>query len=136
MRRWSLILALVFLAAAPLRALEAQEAPESVRYQPASRGVRPAVDRWRDLVAEQEDWDVEQALDVIACESAGDPAARNPSGATGLFQLLGWRWLAERLFGTRDLTEPRVNVALAHVLWADSGGTFRYHWYASRGCWL
>ena len=48
---------------------------------------------------------------------------------------MGWGWLAERLFGTRDVTVPWVNVAVAHTLWLDSGGTFNWHWAASRSCW-
>jgi hypothetical protein len=31
---------------------------------------------------------------------------------------------------------PWVNVATAFALWQDSGGTFRWHWGASRSCWL
>jgi hypothetical protein len=113
----------------------AQEAEVPERDSPSTRSSRPAVARWRPLVAEYP-WDVETALRVIACESDGDPEAVNPwSGAAGLFQLYGWRWLAERLFGRRDVLTPWVNVATAFVLWQDSGGTFRWHWGASRGCW-
>lgn len=118
--------------------------PVVERFTPSARGTRPAVTRWRPLLAEYP-WDVETALRVVDCESGGDPGAINPSsGAAGLMQLYGWSWLARRLFGTGDVTIPWVNVAVAHVLWADSGGAFgwydargrpRGHWAASIGCW-
>lgn len=94
------------------------------------------VERWRALVASYPDWDPNVALAVIACESGGDPGAVNrSSGASGLFQLLGWEWLAEYLGGFgASVFDPSVNVAAAHWLWAQSGG-FGVHWAASRGCW-
>jgi hypothetical protein len=143
---WALIVGYVL---SRVRSAEAEEldptvtpAPtwtaEAERYEPVSRGGRDLdpVERWRGLV-EQYDWDVETALRVIRCESRGDPGVYNAqgSGAVGLFQTLGWQTLAWRLVGTGDLTIPEVNVAVAHFLWRDSGGTFRFHWYASRRCW-
>jgi hypothetical protein len=113
----------------------AQEVDDA-RYQPSARGTRSVVTRWRPALEQYDDWDVAEGLRVIDCESGGDPGAVNQtSGATGLTQLLGWGWLARRLFGSADLTEPSLNLAVAHVLWLDSGGTFRWHWHASVGCW-
>ena len=109
--------------------------------EPASSADQPLVDpgpveRWRPLVAAYPDWDANLALAVIACESGGNPQAVNPSsGAKGLFQMLGWGWLADRLFGPRaQLDEPNVNVAAAHWLWSQTS-TFDHDWAASRACW-
>jgi hypothetical protein len=108
---------------------------EADRFEPAARGVRPSVARWRPLL-EAYPWDVDTALRVVDCESGGDPAAVNPwSGAAGLWQLYGWRGLARRLFGSEDLLDPVLNTAVAFALWEDSGGRFSWHWYASRRCW-
>jgi soluble lytic murein transglycosylase-like protein len=113
---------------------------EPERYEPTTRSdrrprFRPAVEQWYPLVAGY-GWDAEQALAVISCESGGDPGAVNrSSGAAGLLQLLGWSWLARRLFGTGDVLDPAVNVGTGFFLWRDSGGTFRLHWAASYGCW-
>lgn len=137
---WALLFTVAILiggvTGAIVRAEDGDETPVAERYQPSSRGTRPTVTQWRPLLSAY-DWDVDQALRVIDCESEGRPGVynRQGSGAVGLFQLLGWSGLAERLFGTRDLTNPWVNVAVAYVLWADSGSTFRWHWYASIGCW-
>lgn len=76
------------------------------------------VERWRDAVeASFAPHRVEEALAVIACESGGEPDARNRrSGAAGLFQFLRgtWRWVAGQL-GSPDAspTAPRANIAAA-----------------------
>jgi hypothetical protein len=131
-------LALAQAAAAVAPGATPTEAPEPTRFVPASRsGIRPAVARWEPLLAEYP-WDVETALRVIECESKGNPAVWNAqgSGAHGLFQTMPeWGALAYVLTGSTDLGEPAVNVAVAYYLWADSGGTFRWHWSSSRGCW-
>lgn len=47
---------------------------------------------------------------VMACESGCDPAAHNPSGASGLMQLMPMWWAG------RDPFDPATNLALAlHV---------------------
>lgn len=139
---WGALFALAILLGAATGWAENARADEveAPRYQPSARGPRAsygtdAVERWRDAV-EAYAWPAEQALLVVACESEGDPGAINPrSGATGLFQLYGWAWLAERLTGVRDVRVAWVNIRAAFALWADSGGTFAWHWAASRGCW-
>lgn len=67
---------------------------------------------WLDLVASL--WPASQvgtACRVLLCESGGDPSARNPSGAIGLFQLLGHG-------GT---TDPVQNATVAFHLWESNG---------------
>lgn len=93
---------------------------------------------WRPLVAFFfEPDDVERALDVIQCESAGDPLAKNPnSTASGLFQHLASRW-AERShlagWDDADVFDPVANVAVAAWLRYERGGWS--HWNPTRGCW-
>ena len=89
-----------------------------------ARGARPAppasgpVD-WKSLVA-QYPWDVAVAESIVWCESRGNPNARNRSGATGLFQILG---------GPID---PVANVATAYDMYRARGWQ---PWSASRYCW-
>jgi hypothetical protein len=80
---------------------------------------------------------VDRALRIIACESRGDPAARNPrSSATGLFQHLARLWpsrAAAAGWEGASITDPVANVAVAAWLVYEGGGWS--HWYPSRGCW-
>jgi hypothetical protein len=121
--------------------VKADEGDDAPRFSPAARGPRAsyateAVQQWREAV-DAYAWPTETALRVIACESEGDAGAVNPwSGAAGLFQTMpSWRRLGAILTGLADLTNPSVNIAVAFYLWSDSGGTFRWHWAASAGCW-
>lgn len=97
-----------------------------------------SVEDWRPLVAHffRPD-DVDRALRIIACESGGDPKARNPgSSATGLFQHLGRLWperAARAGWGGYPATDPVANVAVAAWLVYEGGGWS--HWAPSRGCW-
>jgi hypothetical protein len=122
-----------------LGVIRAEDGDDAPRFAPSSRGTRPAVSRWRPLLEQYPDWDVDTGLRVIDCESGGDPAVWNyqGSGAVGLWQLLGWEWLARRLFGSALMTDPWVNTAVAHVIWLESGGRFgtSMGWAASAGCW-
>jgi len=86
-----------------------------------------AVERWRPAVARYFPEDrVEWALRIIACESGGDPEARNPhSSATGLFQHLGRYWprrAAAAGWAGADITDPFANTAVAAWL-LEHGGT-------------
>jgi hypothetical protein len=86
-----------------------------------------AVERWRPVVALYFAQDrIEWALRIIACESGGDPEARNPhSSATGLFQHLGRYWprrSAAAGWAGADITDPFANIAVAAWL-LEHGGT-------------
>jgi peptidoglycan hydrolase CwlO-like protein len=89
----------------------------------------PAVERWRPLVTAYFPADrVEGALQVIRCESYGDPDAYNPySGAGGLFQFLPstWATVSPRAgFAGADVFDGEANIGTAAWLTA---------YYASQG---
>lgn len=65
-------------------------------------------------------WDVGTANTVVWCESRWNPSARNRSGATGLFQILG---------GPLD---PKANVERAYEMYRTRGWQ---PWNASKRCW-
>jgi hypothetical protein len=101
-----------------------------------------SAEEWRPLVAEFfEAADVDRALDVMQCESRGDPAAKNPrSTASGLFQHLASHWdgprdgrAAEAGWAGADVFDPVANIAVAAWLVYDGGGWG--HWNASGHCW-
>ena len=93
---------------------------------------------WRTLVSRY-DWPVDEALRVIygptpTCpngESGGDPRAYN-DGNYGGMQINAVH--VEKLYavtGSRDLTllfDPEVNVAVAYLVWRDSGGRTWLPW--------
>ena len=91
----------------------------------------PAVERWRPLVAA---WfragDVDRAMQILACESNGNPNAKNPrSSASGLFQHLGKYWPARSAaagFAGASIFDPTANVAVAAWLRDQRGGWS--HW--------
>lgn len=105
---------------------------------PAGLEPRPAegAEKWRELVARYfPDRIVEEAVNVMQCESEGDPTARNRrSGATGLFQFLRgtWQFAAEAAgVGHLPRTDPEANIAAAAWLVSDSEerGNRRWaHW--------
>lgn len=79
------------------------------------------VEQWRNLVAAYFPADqVDRALRVMACESGGDPNAYNPSGATGLMQVLA-SWADNFGYQPADLFDPDINLHVASLLWADGG---------------
>lgn len=85
------------------------------------RGIGGNVEQWRKLTAEYFPIDaVDTALCLMAFESGGNPFAYNPSGASGLMQVLkSWAWF----FGyePQDLFDPRVNLFIAGELYASGG---------------
>jgi soluble lytic murein transglycosylase-like protein len=100
---------------------------------PEPRTVRPVaagVEQWRTLVAAYfAPEHVEAALRVMACESAGDPDARNPSGASGLFQHMVRYWperAAKAGWAGASVFDPAANVAVA--AWLSDGGADWSHW--------
>lgn len=89
------------------------------------------VERWAPLVAEYFDHDdVDLALRIIACESGGQPNAKNRrSTASGLFQhLRGW-WAGRWSF---DPFDPEQSIEYGAKLFYESGVG---NWNASRSCW-
>jgi len=88
-------------------------AEEQRRFN-ATRGV----EGWRELVEQYFPGGlVRQALEVMRCESRGNPDATNPtSGAAGLFQFLDttWAWASVRAgFANTSRYDPEPNVASA-----------------------
>ena len=65
-----------------------------VAASPSTTGTAPAgVEQWRSLVAAYFPNEVETALRIIACESRGNPNAKNKgSSAAGLWQFLRSTW--------------------------------------------
>lgn len=83
-------------------------------------GMGGDVEQWRSLVAayfpaEQ----VDAALRIMACESGGNPNAYNPSGASGLMQVLS-SWADNFGYAPADLFIPEVNLRIARYLYDDS----------------
>jgi hypothetical protein len=73
-------------------------------------------DRWRSIVEHYFPPDrVEQALEVMWCESRGNPKATHPvSGAAGLFQFMEgtWNWVAPQAgYGGASRYDPEANIA-------------------------
>jgi hypothetical protein len=62
-------------------------------------------------------WAEAAAATIAECESGGDPQAYNPSGATGLWQILG-------SVVPGNLTDPMVNAENAVAKFHASGDTF------------
>lgn len=81
--------------------------------QPPLQG---GVERWRDLVSAYS-WDVDRMLRIMACESGGNPHATNPSGATGLLQVMTPLWSTEFGYTPSELLDPGINVAVAYQVW-------------------
>lgn len=68
---------------------------------------------------------------VIGCESGFNPSARNPSGASGWWQVM--LPLHQHLFREGEhWSDPYANSRVALVLYNQSGHT---PWNASRHCW-
>jgi hypothetical protein len=90
------------------------------------------VEQWRGLVeAYFPPGDVERVLRIMACESGGNPNAKNPhSTASGLMQFIAgtWRWVAPQAGVDSDLDarfDPEQNIRAAAWLWSNGGPT---HW--------
>lgn len=87
---------------------------------------RKRAEEWRTLVAEYfPASQVDKALRVMACESEGNPSARNPtSGAAGLFQHMPQWWDSRSQaagFAGASPYDPRANVGTAGWLWSRDG---------------
>lgn len=77
------------------------------------------VEQWRSLVAAHFT-NVDYALCIVKYESGGNPNAYNPSGASGLFQVMDW-WAPAFGYVPSDLFNPEINVLLAAKIYADYG---------------
>lgn len=75
------------------------------------------------ICAEHYTWDCNSALNVARCESNFSPNAYNPSGATGIFQMMPM-WAS--LIDGGDLFDPALNVLAAHRLYVMTSGWS--HW--------
>jgi hypothetical protein len=117
--------ALVSTAIAERSVAVAQESQATATYEIAveawealANSVSPQALVWKDLVEKyfREDL-VWEALQVLDCESRGDPNAIHPaSRASGLFQFLEGTWiLASTLSGNAGASpfDPEANVASA-----------------------
>lgn len=88
---------------------EAQpQAPVDTACGPYKMSVSEAHACWDGLIG-QYDWPFTTAFNTMYCESTGQYNAKNGSGATGLFQVLG---------GPID---PAANVAAAYSMWQERG---------------
>jgi len=77
------------------------------------------------------EYEIRTALAVIWCESTNNPYAYNPSGASGLFQVV-MPLHAGKLQPGEDIFDPWVNMRVALALYHESGWQ---PWNASRHCW-
>lgn len=111
--------------------------PPTVAAPPAIAEPPPptAVEQWRPLV--QAYWPpelVEWALAIMACESGGNPSAKNrTSSAAGLFQFLRSTWdrgpapaLGLGSYDSGAVYDPETNIRAAAWLYANWGGTSQW----------
>jgi hypothetical protein len=95
----------------------------------------PAVERWRDLVRNYFPANrVDEALQIMQCESLGDPDAYNPySGASGLFQFLPSTWATTSPragWAGASVFNPEANVASAAWLANAYAELGQFYWQA------
>jgi len=95
---------------------QAYELLEEMRALQRANGA--GVDRWRPIVEHYFPSDrVDQAMEVMWCESRGNPKATHPtSDAAGLFQFMAgtWDFVSPRAgFGGASRYDPEANIASA-----------------------
>ncbi len=101
----------------------------------------PEVEQWRVLVSQYFPSNrVDEALQIISCESNGDPDAYNPySGASGLFQFIPSTWTTTAGpagFPGASVFDPTANIGSAAWLanvYEDQG---QYFWTAWSCKWV
>ncbi len=96
-----------------------------VRTTPiTARGMGNDVLQWVPLILVYfPESELDLVLCVMAAESGGNPNAYNPSGASGLMQILA-SWADDFGYVPADLFDPAINLAIARQLSDDSW----YHW--------
>jgi hypothetical protein len=105
---------------------------EELELQVGERSLTAAVEQWRKLVEKYFKYQhVTWALNIIKCESGGNPNAYNSSsGASGLFQHLKQYWPARATAAGFPGASPfnaEANIAAsAYLLYAAGGGP--QHW--------
>jgi len=85
------------------------------------------VERWRTLVETFFGTNTDAALRVMRCESGGNEFAKNPSGASGLFQFMPstWEWVMDEEY-PGSVWDGMRNIEAAAIL--SKGGTDWSHW--------
>jgi hypothetical protein len=110
---------------------EPVHAARTTNSAPIRHELAGGVEQWRSLVAVYFPADqVDRALRVMACESGGDPNAYNPSGASGLMQILA-SWADNFGLIPSELFDPATNLQVARWLWDDGErrvGNGWVHW--------
>lgn len=102
------------------------EVSEPEHYRGMGDG-RFDVERWRTLVETFFGANTDAALRVMRCESGGNEFAKNPSGASGLFQFMPstWEWVMDEEY-PGSVWDGMRNIEAAAIL--SKGGTDWSHW--------
>ncbi|KKL19588.1 hypothetical protein LCGC14_2463910, partial [marine sediment metagenome] len=70
------------------------------------------------------DWPINEAFQVVDCESSWSPDAISWAGSRGLMQLMpvhAWRFAARGWDYWVDVFVPERNVAIGYELWLEQG---------------
>lgn len=102
------------------------EVSEPEYYRGMGNG-RDDVEKWRTLVETFFGANTDAALRVMACESGGNKFAKNPSGASGLFQFMPstWEWVTGEKY-PGSVWDGMRNIEAAATL--SKNGTDWSHW--------
>ena len=84
-----------------------------------ARGMGNDVLQWVPLILVYFPDDLDLVLCVMAAESGGNPNAYNPSGASGLMQILA-SWAPVFGYTAGDLFDPAINLEIAKALSDDT----------------
>ena len=71
------------------------------------------------------DWDASKMIDILLCESSGNPNAYNPEWHTGCRGSYGYFQVAcvhkQYVDSLEDLYDPVKNIEVAYQVWRDQG---------------